>query len=91
MLQAMAVLAAASVTEVLKRDMFLDTRIGRGHANKGLCMRMQDAAGIIDKADLVAKVKEVAAADSAAAAEAPPGYAFDPASGYWYSSESGKL
>ncbi|GAB4814666.1 hypothetical protein N2152v2_001712 [Parachlorella kessleri] len=54
-----------------------------------LTERGQDAAGIIDKADLVTKVKEVAAADSAAAAEAPPGYAFDPASGYWYSSESG--
>lgn len=50
----------------------------------------QDSAGITEKTDLVAKVREVAAADSAAAAQAPPGYAYDPATGYWFSEEAGE-
>ncbi len=51
---------------------------------------MQDAAGIIDKVDLVAKVRDAAAAASASAAQAPPGYAFDPSTGYWYSEDAGE-
>ncbi len=55
------------------------------------CTRLvQDAVGITDKIDLVAKVREVATAGAAAAAEAPAGYAFDPETGYWYSADAGE-
>ena len=46
---------------------------------------------MVEKEELVQKVREAAAAGpaGAAAAAAPPGYAFHPATGYWYSAESG--
>lgn len=44
---------------------------------------LQDSAGIIEKDDLIAKVKEVAAAGPEG--EAPAGYSFDAATGYWHS------
>lgn len=44
---------------------------------------LQDSAGIIEKEDLIAKVKEVAAAGPEG--EAPAGYVFDAASGYYVS------
>lgn len=50
-----------------------------------------DTGGIVEKPELVAKVKEVAATQSASreAASAPPGYAFDSGSGMYWSAESG--
>lgn len=44
---------------------------------------VQDSAGIIDKAELVERVKQAAAAGPEG--EAPAGYTFDPATGYFYS------
>lgn len=44
---------------------------------------LKDSAGIIEKEDLIAKVKEVAAAGPEG--EAPAGYTFDAATGYWHS------
>jgi hypothetical protein len=44
---------------------------------------VQDGAGIVDKTDLVAKVKEAAAAGPEGAA--PEGYIFDAATGYYLS------
>lgn len=44
---------------------------------------LQDGAGIIEKEDLVAKVKQVAAAGPEG--EAPAGYTFDAATGYYHS------
>ncbi|KAK9806523.1 hypothetical protein WJX73_006788 [Symbiochloris irregularis] len=54
--------------------------------------RGQDAAGIVDKSDLVAKVKEVASrgpegADDPAL-QVPQGYSYDAGTGYYYSPES---
>lgn len=63
-----------------------------------LAERGADAAGAVEKADLVARVREVAAAAPAArgdaksgggAVRAPPGYAFDPGSKMWFSQDSG--
>ena len=50
---------------------------------------VQDPSGIVEKGDLVARVK--AAADQGPEGEvpaAPPGYEFDAASGYFWSSAS---
>ena len=44
---------------------------------------VQDSAGILDKDELIAKVKEAAAAGPEG--EAPAGYTFDAATGYWHS------
>ncbi|PSC74352.1 CD2 antigen cytoplasmic tail-binding 2 [Micractinium conductrix] len=52
-----------------------------------LSERGVDGAGIVEKAELIAKVKEVAARP--AEGEAPAGYSFDPASGLFHSAESG--
>ncbi|PRW60637.1 CD2 antigen cytoplasmic tail-binding 2 [Chlorella sorokiniana] len=52
-----------------------------------LTERGVDSAGIIEKDDLIAKVKEVAA--SGPEGEAPAGYTFDAATGYWHSPETG--
>jgi hypothetical protein len=49
---------------------------------------VQSAAGIVDKGDLVAKVKESAASTAQAAYPVPPGYAYDGPSGLWYSADS---
>ena len=51
------------------------------HSNSSSAL--QDSAGIIEKDDLIAKVKEVAAAGPEG--EAPAGYSFDAATGYWHS------
>lgn len=59
-----------------------------------------DPTGIVEKGELVAKVKEASATGNkgggdesgkaaAVNAQAPAGYAFDPSSGMWHSSESG--
>ncbi|KAK9818356.1 hypothetical protein WJX72_011218 [[Myrmecia] bisecta] len=46
-----------------------------------------DSTGIVDKAELVAKVKEAAAkGPEGEVAAAPPSYVFDPNTGYFYSS-----
>lgn len=45
---------------------------------------LQDAAGFVEKADLVAKVREVAA--QGPEGEAPAGYVFDAATGYYLNS-----
>jgi hypothetical protein len=52
---------------------------------------LQDPAGIVEKGDLVARVKAAAAGGSggASAAQAPAGYAFDPATKMWFSPDSG--
>ncbi len=54
---------------------------------------MKDATGFVEKSELVAKIKEVAASEKptagAASSNAPPGYAFDPTSSMWWSSDSG--
>lgn len=53
--------------------------------------RGQDAIGIVDKVDLVAKVQELAAKGPEGADEAdavPSGYTFDPVSRYFYSPEA---
>jgi CD2 antigen cytoplasmic tail-binding protein 2 len=55
-----------------------------------------DPSGIVEKGELVAKVKETAEKSGNKAenlttgknAQAPAGYAFDPSSGMWYSAES---
>ncbi|KAI7844013.1 hypothetical protein COHA_002550 [Chlorella ohadii] len=52
-----------------------------------LTERGVDSAGIIEKDDLIAKVKEVAAAGPEG--EAPAGYSFDAATGYWRSADTG--
>jgi hypothetical protein len=44
---------------------------------------LQDSTGILDKAELVDRVKQAAAAGPEG--EAPAGYTFDPATGYFYS------
>ena len=49
---------------------------------------VQSAAGIVDKGDLVAKVKDSAASTAQAAYPVPPGYAYDAPSGLWYSADS---
>lgn len=49
----------------------------------GVPLQLQDGAGIVEKGDLIAKVKEVAAAGPEG--EAPAGYVFDAASGYYIS------
>lgn len=55
---------------------------------------MQDTSGIIEKSDLVARVKQTAAAskqkgkNDQAAYHVPPGYVYDPSSQMWYSEES---
>ena len=54
--------------------------------------RGQDAAGIVDKSDLVAKVREVASrgpegADDPAL-QVPRGYSYDAGTGYYYSPET---
>ncbi|BDA46148.1 probable CD2 antigen cytoplasmic tail-binding protein 2 homolog [Coccomyxa sp. Obi] len=56
-----------------------------------LTERGQDPTGIVEKNDLVAKVKELAerGPDGELPAEAPAGYTFDPSSGYFYNAESG--
>ncbi|KAL4436141.1 hypothetical protein ABPG77_005589 [Micractinium sp. CCAP 211/92] len=52
-----------------------------------LTERGVDAAGFVEKADLVAKVREVAA--QGPEGEAPAGYVFDAATGYYLNSETG--
>lgn len=47
------------------------------------CLPLQDGAGIVEKEELIARVKEVAAAGPEG--EAPAGYVFDPATGYYLS------
>ncbi len=51
---------------------------------------LQDTTGVVEKGDLVSRVREAAAKgpEGGTAASAPAGYAYDPSSGYWYSSES---
>lgn len=53
--------------------------------------RGEDASGIIDKSDLVARVREAVAKGPEGEGEVAPvpqGYAFDPSSGYYYSSDA---
>ncbi len=55
-----------------------------------LMERGQDPGGIVEKGELVAKVREAAKKmASSLAPAAPPGYVYDPASGYWYGEASG--
>lgn len=52
-----------------------------------LTERGVDADGFVEKADLIARVKEVAA--QGPEGEAPAGYVFDPATGYFLNAETG--
>jgi hypothetical protein len=62
-----------------------------------LLLLLQDISNMVEKAELVAKVQELAAKGPegelppppAAAAVVPEGYVYDSASGYYYSSSSG--
>lgn len=58
--------------------------------NTTVSSQAQDPSGIVEKADLVAKVEAAAAAASSAdgTAAVPPGYAFDPESKYYYSEQA---
>ena len=55
-----------------------------------MMVHVQDPSGIVEKADLVAKVEAVAATAAASngTAAVPPGYKFDPESKYYYSDQS---
>lgn len=77
--------AGASLGAVLSADapLLLAAAVGRRAPAAGCAPLpfLQDADGFVEKADLIARVKEVAA--QGPEGEAPAGYVFDPATGYF--------
>ena len=63
----------------------------RSSAHRDSCCALaQDASQIVEKDDLVARVRAVASqGPEGEEAAAPPGYVLDPTSGYYYSEAAG--